>query len=72
MIVAILWDDLWIVGEMPIELRDSWFSAKAINVAHFFYYFFAVKHLLFFKAMKIVLKILKLIMQKIIGRSRQT
>jgi len=32
-IVAILWDDLWIVGDMPIELGDSWFSAKAIFVA---------------------------------------
>lgn len=35
MIVAILWDDLLIVGEMPIELGDSWFSAKAIEVAYF-------------------------------------
>jgi len=32
-IVAILWDDLWIEGDMPIELGDSWFSAKAIYVA---------------------------------------
>jgi len=32
-IVAILWDDLLIDGEMPIELGDSWFSAKAIYVA---------------------------------------
>lgn len=32
MIVAIIWDEGWIVGEMPIELGVSWLSAKAIKV----------------------------------------
>jgi len=32
LIVAIIWDEGWIVGEMPIELGVSWLSAKAIKV----------------------------------------
>lgn len=31
-------------GEMPIELGDSWFSAKAIKVARFQGLFRSVRH----------------------------
>jgi len=44
-IVAILWDDLLIAGDMPIEPGDSWFSAKTITVdASIFKILNTVKH----------------------------
>jgi len=33
--VAIFWDELRLVGEMSIELPNSWFSAKVVQAIRY-------------------------------------